>query len=331
MAEPANGANWLPDSRIPKFPDNGLTDARYAAPALFANGEPCDRLGTVRPGSMISSDLGQPCVHNLTPPLAPEGHQALASRLLDEAEFPPELLEDGAHLALADLNAVLATDYREARGFLPIELAQELGRIVDHFIRPYDQIWECWQNRQRLEQLRKVFHWGDVIVTAEPYIQGAGRSLWGFFAVKKLQGRRTTVIFVNTAHERGAVAATIGHELGHHVYNAILGRCACQPTIGQTFPQHLSDEQELFCDAVVAMSAYSQSAIRAILGGGLAGHDGAAVNLVKRLRKASATIDSHYRIDLDRDDLGALWRLRYLTLVVHLFKLRCALLETAGI
>ncbi len=320
-----------PGSRRTTFQNFSATIARYAALSLFANGEPCDRVGAVRPGSMISSDLGQPCAHYLTPPVVPEGDQALASRLLNELEFPSELLGDGAHLAFADLNAVLAADYREGRGFPPVELAQELGRIVDHFIRPYGQIWNCWQDRQRPEQLRRVFNWGDVVVSAEPYMQGAGRSLWGFSAETKVQGRRKTVIFLNTAHERGAVAATIGHELGHHVYNAILGTCADYSTIGETFTQHLSDEQELFSDAVVAMSAYSRSAIRAIIGGGLAGHDGADVNLVERFRKALATIDSHYRIDLERDNLAALWRLRYLTLMVHLFKLRCALLETAGI
>jgi hypothetical protein len=168
-----------------------------------------------------------------------------------------------------------------------------------------------------------VFHWGDVVVTAEPYLQGGGRSLWGFSAEKKVQGRRTTVIFLNTAHAPGAVATTIGHELGHHVYQAILGKCGDQLTIGKTFPQHLSDEHELFSDAVVAMSAYSQSVTRAIL-------DGAA-NFTDRFRKAIAMIDSHYRIDLGSDNLPVLWRLRYLTLTVHLFKLRCALLEEAGI
>ncbi len=253
-------------------------------------------------------------------------------QLLDELEFSSELLGDGAHLALADLNTVLAADYREGRGFPAVEMAQELGRIVDRFIKPYTQIWSCWQDRHGSEQLRRMFHWGDVVVSAEPYLQGGGRSLWGFSAEKKVQGRSTTVIFLNTAHEPGAVATTIGHELGHHVYQAILGKRGDHVAIGKTFPQHLSDEHELFSDAVVAMSAYSQSATRAILGrGGLTWRESPAANFSERFRKAIATIDSHYRIDLDSDNLSALWRLRYLTLTVHLFKLRCALLEEAGI
>lgn len=326
MIKPSSAAGLLPDKPISSVRGPDSKTAWYAALSLFAHRNRRDRIGAVRPGSTISDDLGQSCIHNLTPALGAQGDPSLALRLLDELEFPKVVLEDGAAHALADLNAVLAMDYREGRGFPSVDLARELGRIIDRFVRPYSQIWGCWQDRQGVEQLRGVFHWGDVVVTAEPYVQGAGRSLWGFSTEKKVQGRRTTVIFLNTAHERGAVATTIGHELGHHVYKAILGKCGDDETLGKTFPQHLGDEQELFSDAVVAMSAYSQSAVRTILGGGLTN-----ANVVRRFRKAIATIDPHYRIDLDLDNLPALWRLRYLTLTVHLFKLRCALLEAAGI
>jgi hypothetical protein len=326
MIKSIDVAASLPDNRSPMVLGNDPTIAKHSAFSLLANSQPYGRVGTVRPGSTISNDMGRSCVHNLTPPAAPEGHPELALRLLDELEFPSELLGEGTSPALSDLNAVLAADYREGRGFPSVELAQELGRIIDRFVRPYSQIWGCWQDRQGPGQLRGVFHWGDVVVTAEPYLEGAGRSLWGFSTEKKVQGRRITVIFLNTAHERGAVATTIGHELGHHVYQAILGMSGDHPTIGRTFPQHLGDEHELFSDAVVAMSAYSQSATRAILGGGLT-----RSNVMARFRKAIASIDSHYRIDLDSDNLPPLWRLRYVTLTVHLFKLRCALLEEAGI
>jgi hypothetical protein len=258
----------------------------------------------------------------VTQRVSPEGHHELALQLLAELGYPWEFPEEDAHAALADLNAMLAADYRQGHGFPPVELAQELGRITDRFVKPYGQIWSCWQDRHGSEELRRVFHWGDVVVSAAPYLQGGGRALWGFSAEKKIQGRRTTVIFLNTAHEPGAVATTIGHELGHHVYQTILGKCGDRITIGKTFPQHLSDEHELFSDAVVALSAYSRSATRAILGD----EDGA-----RRLRTAIAMIDAQYRIDLESDKLSALWRLRYLTLTIHLFKLRCALFEEAGV
>jgi len=226
---------------------------------------------------------------------------------------------------------VLAVDYRAVRGFPRVELAHELRRIVDNYIMPYAQIWRCWQDRQRLELLRRVFNWGDVLVNAEPHIEGAGLSLWGFSTETKVQGRRKFLIFVNTAHDCGAVAATIGHELGHYIYKAILGNRADPAATGSMFTEHLGDEQELFSDAVVAMSAYSHPAIREITGGGSVTCDSANKKFPEQSRTAFATIDPHYRIDLSRGDLTAPWRIRYLTLMVHFFKLRCALLDSVGI
>jgi len=254
---------------------------------------------------------------------------ALAARLLEELEFPSDLLE--TKTPLADLNAVLAADYRAVPGFPRVELARELRRIVDNFIMPYGQIWKCWQDRQGLEFASRIFNWGDVLVNAQPYVEGAGLSLWGFSTDTKVQGRRKFLIFVNTAHDRGAVAATIAHELGHYVYKAIPGNRVGQSSMGSLFTEHLREEQELFSDAVVALSAYNYPAIREIAGNGSVACDGASLKLPEQFRKAFDTIDPHYRIDLRRRDLTASWRIRYLTLMVHFFKLRGALLDSVGI
>ena len=300
-------------------------------PTLPSGCKLCGVARAARPGSLISADLGCPCAATRGPKLRPARDAAAALRLLDELEFPSRPLEQEADAPLADLNAVLAADYRTVRGFPRIELASELKRIVDNFIMPYGQIWQCWQDRRRLERLRRVFNWGDVLVNAEPYVDGAGLSLWGFSTDAKVQGRRKFLIFVNTAHDPGAVAATIGHELGHHIYSAIPGRRAGEPATGSILTEHFGDEQELFSDAVVAMCAYSHTAIREIAAGASAACDGANPKMAEQIRKAFATIDPHYRIDLDRADLTAPWRIRYLTMMVHFLKLRYALLDSAGI
>jgi len=261
----------------------------------------------------------------------PADHE-LMSRLLGELNLPPRLIPGEFEHPLADLQAVLDADYREAPGFPPTRLAHEMLRIVENWIKPYGNIWKCWQDRQNLHHLRRVFNWGDVVVNAQPYMQGTGLSLWGFSCEAKVQGRRKFVIFLNTAHEPGAVAATIGHELGHYVYNSIQGGGSAEPAaMGSVFTEHLSHEQELFSDAVVAMSAYSYPTIRQIVGPGEAGSCGADSKFFDRMRDAFATIDPQYHIDLGRNGLTPAWRIRYMTLMIHFFKLRCALIDAAGI
>jgi hypothetical protein len=51
--------------------------ARYSDLPFFANGGR-DRVGTIRPGSTISNDLGQSCLHNMTQRVSPEGDHELA-------------------------------------------------------------------------------------------------------------------------------------------------------------------------------------------------------------------------------------------------------------
>ncbi len=266
------------------------------------------------------------------PPPA-RGEDELIARLLDGLNLPAAVIPGEYEDPMADLRTVLAADYREAPGFPSNSLTHELLRVVETLITPYRHIWRCWQDRQDTHQLRKVFRWGDVVVSAQPYMQDTGLSLWGFSCQAKLDTRNKFVIYLNTAHDPGAVAATIGHELGHYVYNAIGGgTCAEQAAMGNIFAQHLAQEEELFSDAVVALSAYSYPGVKQILGPGSSGRGGPAdAGFAGQMREAFSAIDPQYRIDLSRDGLTASWRIRYLTLMIHFFKLRCALADAGGI
>lgn len=255
----------------------------------------------------------------------------LTRRLLEEFGVPSKSLSDQVDVPLADLKAVLAADYLAAPGFPPGGLAHELSKMVEDIVRPYRQIWKCWQDRQSLHRLRRVFAWGDIVVNAQPYMRGTGLSLWGFSCEVKVRGHRKFVIFLNTAHDSGAVAAAIGHELGHYLYNSVgAAGCAEQAAMGTMFAQHLLHEQELFSDSVVALSAYSRPAVRKILGDARAGA-GSPDAMFDQIHQALAAVDPHYRIDLSRGGLTAPWRIRYLTLMIHFFKLRSALFEAAGV
>lgn len=245
-----------PASARPGGPARPATPERPAPPPCF------NKLNGVKNDIVYSSLPG---------PVEP-GEDALIERLLDGLNLPATATPGEYEHPMADLRTVLAADYREAPGFPSNSLTHELIRVVENLITPYRHIWRCWQDRQNVHQLRKVFRWGDVVVNAQPYMQDTGLSLWGFSCAAKLDARNKFVIYLNTAHDPGAVAATIGHELGHYVYNAIGGgTCAEQAAMGNIFAAHLAQEEELFSDAVVALSAYSYPKVKQILGPGTRG------------------------------------------------------------
>ncbi len=307
-------------------PDNPDSGGEAAAPC--ASIQPLHSNGAAK---LQSAPLPEPSCSSLAAePDSPD--EAIIARLLAGLNLPPRSIPGEFEHPLADLRTVISTDYREAPGFPSTELAHELLRVVENLIKPYGYIWRCWQDRQNLHQLKRVFKWGDVVVNAQPYVQNTGLSLWGFSCETKVEDRSKFVIFLNTAHEPGAVAATIGHELGHYVYNSIgAGGCGGEAAMGNIFAQHLAQEQELFSDAVVALSAYSYPDVREIVGRKGEACGRTDPGLIAQLHAAASAIDPQYRIDLSRSGLTASWRIRYLTLMIHFFKLRCALLNAAGI
>jgi len=301
-----------------------------AHPDRFVRAAAADCAGDV--GAAIAPAGGAPVAD--CAPLAratePDSQDELIARLLIDLKLPAPAVAGEFDSALNDLKTVLVADYREAPGFPPTRVAHELVRVVENWIKPYGHIWQCWQDRQDLHQLRRVFKWGDVVVNAQPYMNDTGLSLWGFSCEAKIQDRNRFVIFLNTAHDPGAIAATIRHELGHYVYGAIgVGKSAQQTAMENVFAQHLAQEEELFADAVVALSAYNYADVGQSLGD--AGAGASPSKLRDRIYAAFAAIDPQYRIDLRRGDLAPSWRIRYLTLMIHFLKLRWALADVAGI
>jgi hypothetical protein len=250
------------------------------------------------------------------------GDDALVMRLLGEVGLGVKTAANGIGEALEELRAVLRADYRELPGLPGAVIAQELDRIVEDKIKPCVGTWRL-QKHEGFGHLEGFLDRQEIVVHAKPYRRGAGRALWGFSCDTRTRGEGKFVIFLNTAHEPGAVAATIGHELGHYIYNSIgAGESDGQAAMASVLSQHLEEEKELFSDSVVALSAYSRNQADEIR---------AAANLADRIRSAIAHVAPQYRIDLNRTGLSPFWRVRYLTLLVHFFKLRCALAEAAGI
>jgi hypothetical protein len=255
---------------------------------------------------------------------------ALVSRLLSEIKIPFASLGKRVMAQLADLKQVLAADYREASGLPPKPLLGELSRIVNDEIKARADIWKQWDDPTSFGHLVKRFGPRELEVKAEPYRQGSGLSLRGFFCRAAIGDKSKFVIFLNTAHHPGAVAATFGHELGHYIYGSLVGETAPMTAFMEgMFATHLREEHELFADSLVALAAYTPDLIKTI-GRMDRVEPGKSDKFFARIQKAYEVIGPRFRLDLSKEHISAPWRVCYLTSMIHFFKLRCALLETAG-
>ncbi len=256
---------------------------------------------------------------------------ALVSRLLEEIRIPFASLGKRVMAQLGDLKQVLAADYQEAPGMPSKPLLSELARAVDTDIKSRADIWKEWAEPDRFDHLVKRFGPREIEVRAEPYRRGAGLALRGFFCRAEVGRKSRFVIFLNTAHHPAAVAATFGHELGHYLYGAMVGETAPMTAFMEgTFTSHLRDENELFADSLVALSAYTPDMIRTI--GRLDRLEpGKTDKFFKRIQNTYEAIGSRLKMDLSQKAISAPWRVCYLTSMIHFFKLRCAVLEATGV
>jgi len=256
---------------------------------------------------------------------------ALVSRLLAEIKIPFASLGKRVLAQLSDLKQVLAADYCEAPGLPEKPLAGELARAVDTDIRARADIWKEWADPDKFGPLVKRFGPREIEVRAEPYRKGAGLALRGFFCRADVGAKSKFVIFLNTAHHPAAVAATLGHELGHYMYGKMVGETGPMTAFMEaTFTSHLREEHELFADSVVALSAYTPELVQTI--GRMDRLEPGRTDMsFKRIQKTYEAMSTRFKVDLSQEKITAPWRVCYLTSMIHFFKLRCALLETAGI
>jgi hypothetical protein len=234
-----------------------------------------------------------------------------------------------AEPVLSELTEVLTADYRRAPGLPTPEMARQLAGIAKSCIDPRHRAWKKWRTSEDY-RVRLEFGSRDIAVHAEPYTRGAGLLLWGFSCDARIGESGAFVIFLNTAHQPGAVAATVAHELGHFIHRSIAPEsCAAMAPLAANFATHLEDGTELFSDSLAALSAYSTDAVREGLR--LRKPSRVAAGKIDEVIHALTVIDPEYRIDFAHKSVSPAWRVRYLAATIHFYKLRKALLETAGI
>ena len=260
----------------------------------------------------------------------------LVSKLLGEIKLPygPGLTKQ-VLCQLSDLKQILSADYADVPALPPKPLAKELSRIVatdiKQHIHSYGGLPDL-DNKDLIGKLEKLFGPRQLELRKEPYTTGAGLALRGFYCRADVGNKSKFVIFVNTAHHPGAVVATLGHELGHFIYGSLVGEKAAHTAFMEgAFAKHLSEEDELFADSLVALAAYPPELIKSI-GGITHLKPGSSDDLFNRIKSAYKSIGPQYDLDLSKGNkVPAAWRVRYLTSMAHFYKLRCALYKSAGV
>jgi len=260
----------------------------------------------------------------------------LVSKLLSEVKIPFPSLGKRVLNHLADLKKVLSTDYTETADLPDKHLLKELTTVVESDIKPQMREWsemgkKPWEAPELFPVLTKLFGGRELELRAEPYLEGAGLALRGFFCRANVGAKSKFVIFLNTAHHPGAVVATFGHEIGHYIYGSLVGeRAPMAAFLEGTFSNHIHEEDELFADSLVAFACYPQQVMKEI--GSLKNvTPGKSDELFGRIRRAYSLVGSQYELNLEDRKMGNVWRVRYLTSMVHFFKLRSALLEKTGL
>ena len=202
---------------------------------------------------------------------------SLVSRLLGEIKVPFNSLGTRVLNQLSDLKRILSTDYNDVPALPEKPLLKELAQVVEKDIKQHISTYGSLQDLGRrlgtgagrdpqlLGHLDNLFGPRQLELRAEPYLEGAGLSLRGFYCRADLGEKSKFVIFVNTAHHPGAVGATLGHELGHFIYGSLVGEKAAHTAFMEgAFAKHLVEQDELFADSLVALAAYSPDLIKKI-------------------------------------------------------------------
>jgi hypothetical protein len=247
----------------------------------------------------------------------------LIELLLKEFRIPALTKSQQQSRYLEDLRLLLTTDYREVVSrSLKREVLGELSKVIENVIRPAVLFLRAGgvvrENHRLLDPLKAIFPEEELEIRAEPLTRGIGLSLRGFYCRPEIRSKGRTIIFLNTAHRPGAVAATFAHELAHYLYD----RGSTVAAWEGAFHCHLGEPDELFADTLVSLSLYSLSVIRKIQ----LSHRPAVerIDFVRQVCVAYALMRFPYRIDLLDRKLKKSLRLHYLAELVHMLRLRGA-------
>ncbi|HUY27044.1 MAG TPA: hypothetical protein VMV27_06450 [Candidatus Binataceae bacterium] len=209
----------------------------------------------------------------------------------------------------------------------------EILRVLDNAQRVWPNLNKVQFNIATRRQFERRAHELtadlDVHLQASPYEGPEGMALRGFYVERRRRMLKRPIIYVNTAHQPGAVSSTFCHELGHHLTSKLFGahREGVHFFFDADYAEHLSDPIELAADVLVSLAGYPEDRARELFSvpwdWGLVARTGRlSPEVFGKVRKHA---EAHLGIDFGAD-WPAHQRLNYLAGMIHYAKLRWALL-----
>jgi hypothetical protein len=171
--------------------------------------------------------------------------------------------------------------------------------------------------------LRKIANELGVMLHADRFDGPDGRSLRGFYLDDtELLGR--PAIWVNTATHPVGVAAAFWHEVGHHLTKRIFDDCHHRTSysFNTNHQARLTDASEIAADMVMVLACYPKTAATKLFTGDKVSAD----NTDQLLSRVRPYVRSVTKFDFVNQFSGH-ENLHYLAGIIHLAKLRAALLS----
>jgi hypothetical protein len=229
--------------------------------------------------------------------------------------------------ARRDLRRLADLDYREQlrKRFSQVEI-RALKREMRRFLPELNRRVFRETNLRRLAETAARF---GADLRVDEFEGDEGCALRGFYLNDATLLKRPLIV-LNGSNEPVSVAASFWHEMGHHLTEAIFGNApdGGSLVLSTSYEEHLSHPKEITADLVMVLGGYPKPIAQQLFGCKSRGGDSIdAGELVAKARRHLRTI-AEFEFD---PDASAVENLHYLAGMIHLAKLRAALLHEYGI
>jgi hypothetical protein len=166
-------------------------------------------------------------------------------------------------------------------------------------------------------------------VQARQFEGEEGRALRGFY-VHDYTVLKRPLIVVNTANHPVSVVAAFWHEMGHHLTHSIFGNTHdhVSPYFSTNYHDHLNHPEEIVADMLTVLACYPKPAATRLFDGSVT--SATRPNTESLPSKVMPYVRSVTGFDFERG-FSSTDALRQLAGVIHVAKLRAALLKEYGV